>query len=91
MSQGDAAMNPGDSGMVKAFIDALNRRPFAPFKILTRNGKKYPVTRLAQAGTNGTDAAVIDNKDVLTWFKTTDIVGIEPIESPRRGASRGKS
>ena len=90
MSRVEDPTNPADPEVVKAFIDALNRRPFAPFKILTRNGKKLPVTRLAQAGTNGTDAAIIDNQDVLTRFKTADIVGIEPIQSRRGGVGRGK-
>jgi hypothetical protein len=77
--------------LVQALIAALGRRPFQPFVIVTRDGKRHRVTRANQAGTNDVVVGIIDNKDRMTYFKMHDVIEIEPIKSRRRGDRGGKS
>jgi hypothetical protein len=86
-----ATTTPANPKLVEELRDALCRRPFQPFAIVMRDGKKHRVVRALQAGTNGINVGIIDNKDRMTWFKIHDVLSIEPIVSPRRGGRRGKS
>jgi hypothetical protein len=76
---------------VEQLRSVLLSRPFQPFAIVMRDGKRHRVTRQFQAGTNGTNIGIIDNKDQMTWFKMDDVQSIELIVSRRRGGRRGKS
>ena len=70
---------------------ALRRRPFEPFAIVTKSGKKLKVTRVAQAATNRIQVAFLGKNEVMTWLKIDEVAGIEWTKQRRAGAGRGKS
>jgi hypothetical protein len=56
------------------------RQPFEPFVIVLKDGRRLPVNRRLQyAFTTEDRALVIDERDLVDFFKPSDIVAFESL------------
>jgi hypothetical protein len=67
-----AAMPPVGQKMV----EALARRPFEPFWIVTHDGRKFLVHRLLQAGLNSRRVVYQPDDAVSVWLNLDEVKGI---------------
>jgi hypothetical protein len=57
------------------------RRPFEPFVIVLKDGRRFRIARPLQFGFNRVKVGVMDDRDHTEFFPASDIVSLER-ESP---------
>jgi len=63
----------------------LERRPFAPFRVVLKNGELLDIVRIAQAVATRTQFSVVTPEDRMRHISVNDVDHVEVFESKRAG------
>jgi hypothetical protein len=58
-----------------------HRKPFEPFVIRLKDGRRFPIHRKFQFAFNEDGVLVLDERDLSTVFKTADIADFETLQA----------